>query len=78
MDNLDVHDGDEISGLDIIDIIRVLTRKSKAYQRLMLTDLEQVVSDPQQFKIVKKICLDAFNDYVRSVSRSLVGEDIER
>jgi hypothetical protein len=59
-----------IQGLDLMDI--------KSYQARILDELEQILgADTEEFKAVRKLFLDGFNEYTRSVLRTIFGTDLE-
>jgi hypothetical protein len=64
-----------IQGLDLIDIVKFAEEKSKKYSAMCLSDLELVLpKDSEQYKEVRKIVLDTFNNYKRSLLRVIVGD----
>lgn len=70
-------EGTIIAGLDVIDIIRVVSKKKNKFIALTLQEIEQIEGmTPEVYDLVRKLILDGFNDYTRSLSRSLFG-DIE-
>jgi len=63
-----------IEGLDVIDVVRYISRKKDKFIAIVLADLEEVMEkDSNEYKFVRKIFLDGFNDYTRSVMRTLFG-----
>ena len=64
-----------VQGLDLIDITDFIERKNKKFQAILLTEIEEVI-DPNspEFKIIRKQVLDSYNNYTRSLVRSLFGE----
>lgn len=70
--------GEIIQGLDIEDIVKFVSRKKRVFIRVSLDDLENVLGkDTEQYKEVRKIFLNNFNDYERSVLRAIFGNDFE-
>jgi len=67
----------ELYGLDVFDIINLIRRKNGAYIRIVLDELETKIEDPGKFREVRKVVLDGFNNYTRSILRSLLGGNIE-
>jgi hypothetical protein len=69
-----------VSGLDLIDVIELTDKKLKKYIAITLQDLEELFEEqgytPDHFKFFRKIILDGFNNYTRSLMRILLG-DIE-
>jgi hypothetical protein len=67
-----------VQGLDLLDITRFLAKKNKSYQARILDELEQILgADTEEFKTVRKLFLDGFNEYTRSVLRTIFGTDLE-
>ena len=67
-----------MNGLDLVDILSLIKRKQRRYIALLLNDIEELVGkDTQEYALLRKIVLDYFNDYTRSIFRILIGEDIE-
>lgn len=66
-----------IEGLDVIDVVRFITRKKDKFLAIALAELEETMEkDSNEYKFVRKVFLDAFNDYTRSILRTIFG-DIE-
>jgi len=66
-----------IQGLDVLDVIGFIETKNKKFQAILLNDLEQIVDkDSEEFKLIRKLFLDGFNNYTRSILRLIFG-DIE-
>ena len=67
-----------INGLDLIDITKIIFKKKGRYLALLLGDLEQIIYDERQYKLVRKLVLDTVNDLVRSIIRIILpGGEIE-
>ena len=66
-----------IQGISIFDITDFMTKKCKRFQAMTLSNLEEIL-DPSsdEFKFTRKIFLDSFNNFNRSVIDALFG-DIE-
>jgi len=63
-----------IEGLDVIDVVRYISRKKDKFIAIVLADLEEVMeNDSNEYKFIRKVFLDGFNDYTRSVMRTLFG-----
>lgn len=63
-----------IEGLDVIDVVRYITRKKDKFLAIALSDLEETMDkDSNEYKYVRKVFLDAFNDYTRSTLRTFFG-----
>lgn len=66
-----------IEGLDVIDVVRYITRKKDKFLAIALAELEETMEkDSNEYKFIRKVFLDAFNDYTRSILRTIFG-DIE-
>ena len=67
----------EIDGLDLFDLITFISKKNKRFIAIILADIEEIVGkDSDEYQQIRKIVLDGFNDYTRSVVRIVFG-DIE-
>ncbi len=63
-----------IEGLDVIDVVRYITRKKDKFLAIALAELEETMEkDSNEYKYVRKVFLDAFNDYTRSILRTIFG-----
>lgn len=68
----------EVNGLDMIDVLAAVKRRQGRYLALLLKDLEEILDiNSEEYTLVRKLILDHFNDYTRSVFRILIGEEIE-
>jgi len=67
----------EINGLDLIDVTSAIRRRLNRYLALLLKDLEDIITDRCEYNAVRKLVLDCFNDYTRSVFRVVLGDDVE-
>lgn len=66
-----------VNGLSVMDVIANLRKKNKRYIANALDSLEQTLGENHPHYVeVRKIFLDNFNDYTRSVLVSFIG-DIE-
>ena len=67
-----------IKGLNLLDVIINVGNKRKKFQAITLQKLESILPpDSDEFKEVRKIILDGFNEYTKSVLRELFGTDFE-
>ena len=67
----------EIDGLDLFDLVSFISKKNKRFIAIILADIEEIVGkDSDEYQQIRKIVLDGFNDYTRSVVRIIFG-DIE-
>lgn len=67
----------EIDGLDLFDLISFISKKNKRFIAVMLADTEDILGkDSPEYQQMRKIILDGFNDYTRSIVRIVFG-DIE-
>lgn len=63
-----------IEGLDVIDVVRYITRKKDKFLAIALSELEETMDkDSNEYKFIRKVFLDAFNDYTRSILRTFFG-----
>jgi hypothetical protein len=63
-----------IEGLDVIDVVRYITKKKDKFIAIVLAELEETFDrDSDEYKFVRKVFLDAFNDYTRSLMRTIFG-----
>lgn len=68
----------EIAGLDLEDIMSAITRRQKRYLALLLKDIEiELGRSSEEYVNVRKLILDHFNDYTRSIFRIIFGEEVE-
>lgn len=74
-----------IQGMDLIDVLKFIARKNRKFQAVILTELEEIFDnskidglgrDSKEFHLIRKLFLDGWNDYTRSVMRTIFG-DIE-
>lgn len=64
-----------VQGLDLIDIITFISKKNKKFQAILLTELEEILDkNSPEFKAIRKLVLDGFNNYTRSVVRAIFGD----
>lgn len=70
--------GEVIQGLDVVDIQHFVGRKNRKFQAVILHDIEEILDkDSDEFQKVRKLVLDGFNEYTRSVLRIIFGNDLE-
>lgn len=71
-------EGKVIQGLDVIDLIVVVGQKNKKFTAIALQEIEEILGkDSEEYKSIRKVFLDSFNNYTRSVMRSIFGDDFE-
>ena len=63
-------------GLTELEIVRLVNKRKKRYCSLGLGDLEELITDKELFKSVRKIFLDNMNGFTRSVF-VVIGVEIE-
>jgi hypothetical protein len=64
-----------IEGLDVLDVLHFITKKKDKFIAITLANLEEVMDkDSNEYKYVRKLLLDGFNDYTRSLLRILFGQ----
>lgn len=67
-----------IQEMDLIDVIYFVGKKNRKYQAILLHDIEEVMGkDNPKYAEVRKLILDAFNNYTRSMLRIIFGNDLE-
>lgn len=64
----------KFNGLDDFDIIKIINSKKTAYLKLTLEAIEKEGLEEEQFRQIRKIFLDNFNEFARSILRLFVGE----
>jgi len=70
--------GEIIQGLDVVDIQHFVGRKNRKFQAVILNEIEDVLGkDTEEFQKVRKLILDGFNEYTRSILRIIFGNDLE-
>jgi hypothetical protein len=70
-----VTEGVIIQGLDLEDIIGFIEKKNKKFQAITLSEYEEVMDrNTAEFRAIRKITLDNYNNYTRSVVRAIFGE----
>lgn len=64
-----------IEGLDLLDVIELISSKRDKFIAMMLSNVEmQFSGDSKEYSIMRKVILDGMNDYTRSFLRVLFGE----
>jgi hypothetical protein len=67
-----------VLGLDVVDVVSFIDRKSKRYIASALQELEEIVpKESEEYAEIRKLFLNSFNDYKRSVCRAIFGTDLE-
>lgn len=70
--------GEIIQGLDVIDLVKLIQRKNRKFQAILLTDVEEILDkNSPEFIRVRKVILDHFNNYTHSIARLIFGDDFE-
>lgn len=64
----------EISSIGLVDILDVIKRRNGKYIKITLNELEELKLDKETFNLVRKIVLDNFNGYQRSLTTLLLGD----
>ncbi len=62
------------------DTVKVLRRKKNKHLAVMLEQLETLLPPEEherEYKLVRKLILDHFNDYHRAVYRTVLGIEVE-
>ena len=64
-----------IDGLDAIDLVSEVSKKDRRFKAVCLQALEENTNlSEEEFKMVRKIFLDTFSSYTRSLLRFMFGE----
>ena len=64
-----------VQGLDLVDIITFISKKNKKFQAITLSEYEEILDrNSDEFKAIRKITLDNYNNYTRSVVRAIFGD----
>ena len=64
-----------VQGLDLIDIITFISKKNKKFQAITLSEYEEILDkNSAEFKAIRKVTLDNYNNYTRSVVRAIFGD----
>lgn len=64
--------------IDVTELISFIKRRNKIYQRMSLEELELLLGkDHPDFIKVRKLFLDTFSDYTRSILKIVFGDDFE-
>lgn len=67
-----------IQGFDPIDVVNFIHRKNKKFLAVTLQEIEETLGeDSSKFLEVRKVILDGFNAYTKSILRVLFGNDYE-
>ena len=69
------NEGITLEGLDVLDTIRYIIRKGKKFEAVGLNEIEHIlVNRPELYEQVRKVYLDSFNGYRRSILRMIFGD----
>jgi hypothetical protein len=67
-----------IQGIDPIEVVEFIRQKNRKYQAMTLADIEEILGkDDPKYQKVRKVILDYFNNYERSILRLIFGTDFE-
>lgn len=67
--------GHIIQGLDTIDAAKIISKKNSKFLAIGLQELEESLDkDSEEFNTIRKLFLDNFNDYTRSIMRIIFGD----
>jgi hypothetical protein len=70
--------GKIIQGIDLLDAIKFIDRKCNVHIAVLLGNLEDVLGkDTEYYKKVRKLVLDSFNSYKKSILMIIFGTDFE-
>lgn len=66
-----------VNGLALIEVVNHIDAQRRVYSKLALDTLQEQLS-PEEFKIVRKVFLDRFGDWGRSIQTILgMGQDVD-
>jgi hypothetical protein len=68
--------GKDFEGLTELEIVKLINKKKQRYCAIALNDLEEMITDAEIFKQVRKILLDNMNGFTRSLF-TIVGISVE-
>lgn len=72
-----VFTNNRINGLALIEAVNHIDAQKRVYSKLALDTLQEQLS-PEDFRVVRKVVLDRFNDWNRSIQTILgMGRDVE-
>lgn len=57
----------DYAGLSEPEIVGLVNKKKKRYCAIALSELEEIITDQEEFKRVRKVFLDAMNGYTRGL-----------
>ena len=63
-----------LRGFDVFDVVKFIGRINKKFQAVLLSQLEEVIEDTNLYLKVRKLILDSFNNYTRSIITSIFGD----
>jgi hypothetical protein len=67
-----------IQGLDPLDVAGFVSKKNKKYQAILLQDIEEILGkDSEEYKQIRGLILDSYNDYTRSILRVVFGNTFD-
>jgi hypothetical protein len=70
--------GSLIVGLDIVDLVLLTQQKNRKFQAILLQEIEEVLDkNSPEFIKVRGLILDSFNNYTRSLLRTIFGNDFD-
>ena len=70
--------GTIVTGLDPLEVVDFVGRKNRKYQAILLHDIEEILGkDSTHYSEVRKLILDSYNNYTRSIFRVIFGNDFE-
>lgn len=70
-----------IQGVNLLDLLKFIERKNKKFQATLLSQVEEIVDpESEKYLYIRKLILDSFNNYTRSIIKAIFGdiEDIIR
>ena len=65
--------GQIIIGFDLVDIVDYMAKTNRKYQATLLAQLEEIVTNQDEYKQIRKLVLDSTNNYLRTIVRTIYG-----
>jgi hypothetical protein len=71
-------EGQVIGQVELLDTLYFVRRKNKRFLANLMHELEETLGkDDPRFPIIRKLILDGFNEYTRSILDIIFGSDLE-
>jgi hypothetical protein len=66
-----------VNDLDIISTINLVERRKRKYLAITLNEIDDIITDPEIKKLVRKVILDNVNELTRAFLRDIFSGDVE-